>query len=347
MYDMYVGTNFVRGSKGIYHVSLDENTGELTCLGTTAYYNAGYLLRTADKSRLYTVSEGMTFCGMACGGVVAYDLSSGAPQEINSMPSYGQRPCHLSIDPQERALYVGNFYGGTIACFPLGDGGALEPVRWVFRHERTQQFRTGIHCVQPHPTGAWLGAIELSRDAVNIYDIRLDCRLTYTVEMPKGFFPRHLVFSGDGRYLYLLSQGRSEIHVFAFEPEHREQLRRIQVISTIPEGFCGKNEPAAIRFHPTGNLLAISNRGVGEGERLDSIALFRQDEESGLLTLLQIAPTQGRTPRDIAFIGDGSWLVAALQSSNALESFRVDPDAGKIWASQAGLSIPSPACVAV
>ena len=65
-----------------------------------------------------------------------------------------------------------------------------------------------------------------------------------------------------------------------------------------------------------------------------------------MLTLTQIQPTQGQTPRDVQFTADGKWLVAALQASDSLESYRVDTASGRILLGAAGFPVPSPACVA-
>lgn len=344
-YDLYVGTNSQRGSQGVYHVLLDGETGSMEIAGVIPFYNSGYLVRSKNGRRLYVASEGMTFRGAATGGVVTYDLSEGTPRELDSQPTHGQRPCHISLSPDERVLYVGNFFGGTIAVLPVGEDGCVAPASHVLAHTRTERFRAGIHCVMPHPRGKCLAAIELAHNAINLYDPRRGYEMVYSLELPNGLFPRHMVFSRDGRFLYLLSQEQSRVYVYAYLPDQADQLQELQQISTLPEGFRGRNEAAAIRLQPGGDLLVTSNRGVGEGERLDSVAVFRRQEKTGLLSLIQIQSTQGRTPRDVQFTPDGKWLVAALQASDALESYRVDGQSGELTLGRA-LPVPSPACIA-
>lgn len=345
-YDLYVGTNSVRGSKGVYHVALDGETGAITGLETIPFYNSGYLLRSRDGGRLYVLSEGMTFRGIASGGVVAYDVSGPGYRELGGQITHGQRPCQGALSGDGRTLYVGNFYGGTIAVFPLEENGTLASASHVIPHTRTPVFRPGIHCVMPHPQGSCLAAIELAHNAINLYDPARDYEIAYTLELPQRTFPRHMVFSEDGRFLYLLSQEKSLVYVYAYCPDEPQQLREIQQISTLPENFRGRNEAAAIRLQPGGALLVTSNRGVGQGERLDSLAVFRRQRETGCLTLTQIRPTQGQTPRDVQFTPDGNWLVAALQASDTLESYRVDGASGRLTLSAAGFPVPSPACIA-
>lgn len=345
-YDLYVGTNSVRGSKGIYHITLDGETGAMELRETLPFYHSGYLLRSGDGGRLYVLSEGMTFRGAASGGVVSYDVSQGGFRELGSQLTHGQRPCQGALSAEGGTLYVGNFFAGTIAVLPVGEDGALLPASHVISHTRTEVFRAGIHCVMPHPQGRCLAAIELAHNAVNLYDPARDYEMVYSLELPQGTFPRHMVFSEDGRFLYLLSQEKSRVYVYAYCPDEPRQLREIQQISTLPEGFGGRNEAAAIRLQPGGELLVTSNRGVGDAERLDSLAVFRRHGDTGMLTLTQIQPTRGQTPRDVQFTADGKWLVAALQASDTLESYRVDTASGRILLGAAEFPVPSPACVA-
>lgn len=344
-YDFYVGTNSVRGSRGIYHVELCGADGGLSLRGVLPFYNSGYLVRARAGDRLYVLSEGMTFRGAASGGLVTYDLTGDVPRVLGARITHGQRPCHVSLAPDGSRLYVANFFGGTIGVFPVDRDGVAQAADCVVRHERTAVFRAGVHCVVPHPGGTYLAAIELAHNAINFYDLKQECRMVYSLELEPGVFPRHIEFSHDGRFLYLLSQEKSLVYTYLFVPEEKKMLRELQRISTLPPEFQGRNEPAAIRLNPSGTLLAVSNRGVGEGARLDSVALYRQDGETGLLTLRQIMPTKGQTPRDLGFSRDGTWLLVGLQTSDTLESFQVDEARGTLTRGTAGFAVPSPACI--
>ena len=88
-----------------------------------------------------------------------------------------------------------------------------------------------------------------------------------------------------------------------------------------------------------------SNRGVGDGERFDSIAVFIRNSVTGLLEQKQIIAIQGKTPRDVQFTWDGKWIIAAGQASDTLESYRMADD-GTLSLADSGVSVPSPACIA-
>ena len=71
-YIAFVGTNSVRGSKGIYSVAIDGETFEPVIAATHQVYNTGTLAISKKANRLYAGSEGMTFKGVADGGVYGY-----------------------------------------------------------------------------------------------------------------------------------------------------------------------------------------------------------------------------------------------------------------------------------
>ena len=50
----------------------------------------------------------------------------------------------------------------------------------------------------------------------------------------------------------------------------------------------------------------------------------------GALTLIEIVPCGGKTPRNFALSPDGTWLVCAHQGSDTVSTFRVDPASGKL-----------------
>ena len=96
-------------------------------------------------------------------------------------------------------------------------------------------------------------------------------------------------------------------------------LSEVQTISTLPKDFTGPNTAAALQVHPTGEFLYAANRGG------DNIAVFSIDHQAGTLTLVEFAPTQGKTPGSFAIDPSGSWLIAANQSSDSLVLFRIAP----------------------
>ena len=76
-YLIYVGTNSVRGSRGIYTVAADPKDWSMEVLSASPAYNSGGICLSPDKKNLYAAAEGMTFDGFAAGGVAAKRRRSG------------------------------------------------------------------------------------------------------------------------------------------------------------------------------------------------------------------------------------------------------------------------------
>jgi 6-phosphogluconolactonase len=130
----------------------------------------------------------------------------------------------------------------------------------------------------------------------------------------------------------------STITAFRYEPQ-QGKLESIQTVSTLPPDFDGVSYTAEVAVHPGGKFVYGSNRGH------DSIAVFRVDPESGQLSLLQVEPTQGKTPRNFAVDPTGRYLLAENQDSDSIVVFRIEPDDGRLVATGHALEVPKPVCI--
>ena len=94
---------------------------------------------------------------------------------------------------------------------------------------------------------------------------------------------------------YLICELNSTIEVLIYDGVG--EFERMQVISTLPDGYEGFNGTAAIRLSKDGKYLYASNRGH------DSIVVYTILAD-GSLELLEIVPTHGQTPRDFDLTPD-------------------------------------------
>jgi 6-phosphogluconolactonase len=99
------------------------------------------------------------------------------------------------------------------------------------------------------------------------------------------------------------------------------------------------NSPADVHVHPNGRFVYSSNRGH------NSIAIFRIDEASGRMTLVEIVSTQGATPRGFNFEPTGRFLFAGNQGTGNVVTFTVDGDSGKLMPTGAKAEVPRPVCI--
>ncbi len=341
---IYVGTYTRTTSKGIYAVRLDPATGALSAPVLAAETaNPSFLAFTPDQKTLYAVSE-----SNAMAAAFGTDLATGTLTPLQPpQSSGGAAPCHLVVDPTQRALVVANYHTGIVAAIPLhSDGtlGAPHPIQHTGHSVNPERQATPhVHSVTFSPDGRFVIVCDLGLDRIFTY--RLDpatAELTpgnppFVATAP-GVGPRHFVFSADGRHAYAITEMASTIIAFDYDPATGALTTR-QTVSTLPADFKGKFSGAEIRLHPNGKFLYGSNRGH------DSIAVFAVDAATGLLSPVAITPCGGKNPRNFSLSPDGAWLVCANQNSDSLTVFRVDPATGRLTPTGHTAKVPLPVCV--
>jgi 6-phosphogluconolactonase len=95
-----------------------------------------------------------------------------------------------------------------------------------------------------------------------------------------------------------------------------------------------------LKITPDGRFLYGTNRGH------DSIAAFAIGAD-GLLTLVEIVPSRGRGPQNLAITPDGSLLVCANMPGDNLAVFRIDRETGKLAAVGEPATVKMPSCIAI
>jgi 6-phosphogluconolactonase len=349
-YLVYVGTYTDHGSKGIYSYRFDSSDGKLTSLGLAAQSAEPSFLAADSGGRfLYAVNETESFNGQPTGAVSAFAIQpdTGKLSLLNQVSSRGADPAHITLDQTGKYALVSNYTSGSVAVFAVLKDGRLGQVTSFVQHK-------GSSVNPERQKGPHAHAIALSRDnrfAV-VADLGLDQLLVYSFDAANGILgaqpqivkaspgagPRHLVFSTDGRFLYVMNEMQSSVVAYSYDPTSGA-LHELQTISALPKGFSGENTAAEIEIHPSGKFLFASNRGD------DGIAVFAIDSQTGLLTHVETEPTRGKTPRNFAIDPTGSWLLAANQDSDNIVVFRIDQKTGRLKSTGDVLQVQSPVCL--
>ncbi len=350
---VYVGT-YTRGrngSKGIYRLSLNLQTGELTSKGLAAEAaNPSFLALHPEKPLLYAVAETATTGGRKGGAVSAFriEADSGRLTPINQASSRGNGPCYVAVDQSGRCVLTANYGSGTIASLPLRADGGLKPAATSIQHKGSgpntkRQKGPHAHSIKVTPDNRFALAADLGTDKLYLY--RLDSEKgTITphtpsfAALPPGSGPRHFDFHPNKRFLFVMNELASTVTTFSFE-EKTGALDLLHTISTLPDDFKGSNTTADIHVHPSGRFVYGSNRGH------DSIAVFRVDEKTGKLTLAGCRKSGGRTPRNFALDPTGRFLLAANQNSDNIVVFSINQENGSLTPAGYSISIPKPVCV--
>ncbi len=350
-YFLYVGTYTNKGSQGIYAWRMDGASGKTTSLGLMAAApDPSFLALHPNQKILYAVNETSNFEGQKSGSVSAYaiDRVTGKLTLLNRVSSHGAGPCHVAADAAGKLLAVANYGGGNFATYPLEANGSIGKSFHVISSQGSgpvgaRQEGPHGHSVNFAPDNRHMLATDLGTDSVLIsaYDAAagsLEPGVPPRVAARPGSGPRHLAFSRDGKYCYVINELDSTIDAYQYDAE-TGNLTAMQHVSTLPAGFSGVSTAAEIVLHPSGKFLYGSNRGH------DSIAVFAIDEHTGQLSAVEITPTGGRTPRSFTVDNKGRFLIAANQDSDSITMFRIHAKTGRLTPMHTTLPVKSPVCV--
>jgi 6-phosphogluconolactonase len=348
---VYVGTYTSGESRGIYLLHLDMASGRLTPAALVAEVtNPSFLAIHPNHRCLYAVNEVSDAGGGQSGAVSAFAIEprTGKLTLLNHELSGGAGPCHLVVDHGGRNVLVANYGGGSVAVLPIQEDGHLRPASGFVQHHGSsvdprRQVGPHAHSIRVDAADRYAFSADLGLDKVLIYRFdgtrgMLDPNDPPAADIAPGSGPRHFVFHPTGRWAYLINEMNSTATAFSYEPD-RGALNTLQTLSTLPEGFQGRNSTAEMQVHPDGRFLYGSNRGH------DSIALYAIDPATGWLTALGHQPTRGKNPRNFGMDATGAYLLAANQDSDNIVVFRIDPRTGGLKPTGHTAQAPKPVCV--
>jgi 6-phosphogluconolactonase len=345
-YLAYFGTYTDRGkSQGIYVSRFNSSTGKAQDPILAAEIKSPSWVAVHPNGRfLYAVTEaGRT------GSVSAFsiDRATGKLTALNTVSTKGNGPCHLTVDRTGKMLLAANYGSGSTAAFQIHDDGSLSEASSFIQHQgtgpdKTRQEGPHAHCATVSPDNRFALVNDLGLDEILIYKMDPAKGLLTPNDppfgkVPPGAGPRHLAFAPNGKFAYVVNEMQSSTTAFAWDAA-RGALTALQTISDLPQPVPG-NSGAEIEVHPSGKFVYSSNRGH------DSLAVFAVNPKDGKLTLVEYAPTKGKTPRGFGIDPTGSYLLAGGQDSNNVVIFRIDKKTGKLTATGQELNVGMPVCV--
>lgn len=304
--------------------------------------NPSYLALNRQGTRLYTVhgdqSEVSAF---------AVDRATGRLAFLNRQSTEGKNPVHLALDPSERFLVVTNHIGASLAVLPVADDGSLQPLSQLVKTEgpvgphRVEQQQCKPHYNAFDPSGRFVLVPDKGCD--RIFGYRFDggrlapCKTPFA-EAREGAGPRHMAFHPVQPWAYVLNELDSTVTAYRFDAA-TGALQSYQWLPALPFDFTGNSRAAAIAIDAAGRRLYASNRGH------DSIAVFRIDPVTGLLSFIEATPTLGRTPRAFTLSPDGRLLYALNEDSDSIVRFAVDAVSGRLTPTGQAVTTGSPVCM--
>jgi len=350
-YLVYVGTYTGTGSEGVYAYRFNPVSGEIKSIGLVAKTdNPSFLVMDANGKFLYAVNELDSFQQKASGAISVFSINkeTAALQLMQQIPSLGAAPCHMSLDKSGRYLLVANYNGGNAAVFPIAGDGTLGQQSAFIQNSGSsvntaRQTGPHAHFIQVTNDNNYAMIADLGIDQVIVQKFdaatgTLSSSDSSNMKVTPGSGPRHLAYSPDGKFVYVLNELTSTISAFTFD-QASGKMNEIQALSTLPDNFSGSNSTAEITIDAQGKFLYASNRGD------DTIAIYSIDNSEGKLTFIDRIPTGGKTPRHFEIDPSGQWLFAANQNSNNIVVFKIDQTNGQLILQSEISGISSPVCV--
>lgn len=264
------------------------------------------------------------------------DHGTGGLTQIGAVSTDGWS-AFLATDRKGKYLLSAYYQAGHVGVHPIGDNGAVgePPIEWLATD-------IGAHAIQtdpsnkfafvPHIARLFDNVMEPAKDAPGpnvIFQFKFDDntgRLTpnspLKLEAGEGLGPRYYCFHPTKDIVYFSDEQGCSVTGYRLDTS-TGALTAFQTITTLPDGYTGRNTCSQIQIAPSGKFLYVPNRGH------NSIAGFSVDASDGRLTAIGHVSTEA-VPNAFSLDPEGNFIFAAGAASGRLASYRINGDTGAL-----------------
>lgn len=329
-------------SKGIYVYEFDSNTGDFSLKSNTEnILNPSYLSVSKDIKFVYSVSENDKKSSVSAFG---FNSKSGKLDFINYQNPNGLNPCYIIND--DKNVITANYSSGSISVLGINKDGSIGEVKQVVQHtgksiNAKRQEAPHAHMVYFSPNKKYVLANDLGTDKVYVYQYNPNSAtevltLKSSIEVKPGSGPRHLIFSKDGKYVYVLQELDGTITSFNYA---NGILVKVSETTVVASDFKGDIGAADIHISPDGKFLYATNRGTA-----NDISAFKILKK-GKLEFVQRTSTMGKGPRNFNMDPTGNFLLVGNQYTNEIVIFKRDKKTGILTETGKKVALCSPVCL--
>lgn len=320
-YVAYVSTYTMKENhRGIKIYDVDLEHGRFEERSDINITNSSYVTISHNRKYLYAITDT---------GVSSYRiLPDGNLEFVNTASTNSMRGCYLSTDYDDRFLFCAGYHDGKITVLHLDEScGAVDAITDEVFHKglgsiAERSYRPHISCVKMTRDNKYLCAADLGIDYVNIYKLDHDRGTLRQVDIIRcdiDSAPRHLKFSEDGRFLYIISEMKNCIDVYNYHEEGNvPYFDHIQTVPTSDKFNVKGVAASALNISFDGNYILASTAGD------NCVSLFKINRDTGELSRLFYLPVSGEYPKDAALFPDNRHLVSLNHESDTMTFFRVD-----------------------
>jgi 6-phosphogluconolactonase len=300
-----------------------KSGGDLTPVETTAVPGpakpGGSLPLTVspDKKRLYVGLRNEPYSAVT----FAIDSKTGKLKLVGPGP-LADSMAYIVTDRSGKFLLSASYGGNKVTVNPIGPDGVVQPAL------QSMATQPNAHCILTDPSNRYVLHTSLGGDLV--YQEKFDAKTgkltpndppSVSVKAKAG--ARHLVFSPNRKFVYLVDELDASIYVFPWDAKTGTLQKEVQVTTALPKGFDGKPWAADIHLTPDGKFLYASERTTS------TLAAFSVDPGTGKLTSIDSYPTE-KQPRGFNIDPTGRYLLSVGQLSNSMTSYAIDKATGKL-----------------
>ena len=333
-----------RDEGGIWKLDFDPAEEKIVYVGKAADgWNTSYFDQQGDV--LYVLSE-IGGPGDLAGKVESFRMSAEGLEkldEVNGVPSGAP---HLRLGNGNKTMYVASYSTGAVCSFSI-DGSRLGPVTSLLTYEGHsiypgRQESSHAHMFCQTPDGQYMVCVDLGTDELRVYAIAVDGSLKEHAffKAPAGYGPRHMVFSKDGNYAYVVCELQYHLLTYRYLGEGKfELINDLTVIEDLPED---QNWGGAIKLSVDGDRLFTSNRGT-KLSSIDILSLNSPEAPARISSLGGLAH-----PRDFMFFeAEGKQYLLCLNMTSEITAFYAfDPASDTFRFLDQTTEIPMPVCIA-
>lgn len=343
-YVAYVST-YTSGNKSKYGIRIydvDMKNGRLIEKDQVQITNSSYVTISHNQKYLYSITDF---------GVESYRiLKDGSLEALNHASINGMRGCYLSTDYNDKFLFVAGYHDAKLTVLRVNEDGSIGEITEEIFHKglgsiAERNFRPHINCVKMTRDNRFLCAADLGMDHIVVYGLNHDSgklRQVDIIRSEQESAPRHLKFSKNGEFLYVVHELKNYIDVYHYYIDERHnspEFEKIQNISTLNDYHAGGSAASALNISDDFKYLCSSNAGD------NSVVLYSIDSVTGLLDKILCLPISGDYPKDAVLFPDNKHLVSLNHESNTMTFFTVDVEKRIFVMNGREMEVDQPNCI--
>ena len=340
----YVGCRTTRErnarGKGLKTYRIDDINGEWEEIQCLSEENPSYQCFDNNKEYLYTVHGDIT-------KVSSYKiLVDGTLEKINTIDIGGKNPVFITSDKSNKYLVVATLQGGAVQVIERKSDGSLGNIVEKVSYEgKTEGSISFVHQCIWDKNKEYIFAPAQGRiqgyGQIRVFRFNTEngtFKETCAIRAREYAEPRHIAIHPNNRFAYMINEKDNTMTYFSFNDKDGI-LKPLQIVPTLPEYYTGEGQASASVMDPTGKILVGSNR-IHE-----TLAVFRIDQNTGYMTLVNYVDVLGKTPRFITFNNDGSKFYVANEDSDTIVEMVLDIENSNFKPTVNVIHTESPVCI--